>query len=211
MSGNHVLRESHTVVFLRTAITCNVCGKVREHEKPSEYGLPDMHPFAVEGGYQGTWPGDGTRVKWDACSDCLKAWVTTFRVSPDISERFGQNPYEAKHSENGETYVIGSSWAYRKGTADPTLDFTSSWSYDEPGAEFFPDQGVYEHFKGNRYLVLDHVRDFATREALVVYVSLQDESDIWVRPAQMWEEVVGREGYSGPRFRFLYPHKPARR
>lgn len=209
MSKNHVLRETHSVVFLHTSVTCNVCGGVRQYKAPSEHGLPDMHAFVAEGGYEDEWPGDGTQVRWDACSDCLKAWIATFKVPPDVSERFGGSPYEAKHSESGETYVVEREWAYLKGSEPPVHGVT--WSYDEPGTEFFPDQGVYEHYKGNHYLVLDHVRDVASREALVVYVSLQDDSDIWIRPARMWAEVVVATGHSGPRFRFLYPYKPKRR
>ncbi|WP_423919838.1 DUF1653 domain-containing protein [Frigoribacterium sp. 2-23] len=64
-----------------------------------------------------------------------------------------------------------------------------------------PRPGVYEHFKGSRYLVIATARHSETEEALVVYRTLYGDYSTWVRPLSMFVEHVERDGYSGPRFR----------
>ena len=61
-------------------------------------------------------------------------------------------------------------------------------------------QGIYRHFKGNRYRLLYVAKHSETLEPMVVYQALYGEQGIWVRPASMWNEHVERDGYSGPRF-----------
>lgn len=61
--------------------------------------------------------------------------------------------------------------------------------------------GLYRHFKGNLYQVLMMANHSETMESMVVYQALYGEGGIWVRPAEMWNEHVERDGYSGPRFR----------
>jgi hypothetical protein len=51
------------------------------------------------------------------------------------------------------------------------------------------EQGVYEHFKGGRYLVLTVATHSETQEPMVVYASL-DNGEIWTRPLSMWLENV---------------------
>ena len=63
--------------------------------------------------------------------------------------------------------------------------------------------GKYRHFKGNDYEVLGIAHHSETMEELVVYRALYGEHGLWVRPAAMWEEVVDREGYHGPRFQYV--------
>ena len=72
---------------------------------------------------------------------------------------------------------------------------------DTPGSPAHPRPGVYEHFKGARYLVLTTARHSETEEALVVYRTLYGDYSTWVRPVSMFVEHVERDGYSGPRFR----------
>lgn len=60
--------------------------------------------------------------------------------------------------------------------------------------------GRYRHFKGNEYEVIGTARHSETLEELVVYRALYDNGGLWVRPAAMWSEIVGRNGYHGPRF-----------
>lgn len=65
--------------------------------------------------------------------------------------------------------------------------------------------GVYEHYKGKRYLVLGTARHSETGEDLVVYVPLyeHDGAAMWVRPAAMFtEEVETADRERRPRFRF---------
>ena len=63
--------------------------------------------------------------------------------------------------------------------------------------------GVYRHFKGKEYLVLDVARHSEDLSPMVVYRALYGEGGLWVRPAEMWLEEVHREDYDGPRFIYL--------
>ena len=60
--------------------------------------------------------------------------------------------------------------------------------------------GKYRHFKGNYYRVLGVAQHSETLEEMVVYQALYGEGGLWVRPAAMWNEIVERDGYCGPRF-----------
>ena len=60
--------------------------------------------------------------------------------------------------------------------------------------------GIYRHFKGNRYEVIGIARHSETTEPMVVYRALYGEGGLWVRPAAMWNEIVDKPGYRGPRF-----------
>ena len=63
--------------------------------------------------------------------------------------------------------------------------------------------GRYRHFKGNEYELLYVARHSETLEPMVVYRALYGERGVWVRPAAMWREAVDRDGYQGPRFRWI--------
>ena len=63
--------------------------------------------------------------------------------------------------------------------------------------------GRYRHFKGNEYELLYVARHSETLEPMVVYRALYGERGVWVRPAAMWSEAVDRDGYQGPRFRWI--------
>lgn len=63
--------------------------------------------------------------------------------------------------------------------------------------------GKYRHFKGKEYEVLYLARHSETEEWMVVYKALYGEGGVWVRPAAMWTEQVERDGYCGPRFRYI--------
>ena len=66
-----------------------------------------------------------------------------------------------------------------------------------------PQPGIYRHFKGNRYRLLYIATHSETLEPMVVYQALYGEMGIWVRPLSMWSETVDRDGYHGPRFRYV--------
>ncbi|OUN13523.1 DUF1653 domain-containing protein [Flavonifractor sp. An9] len=63
--------------------------------------------------------------------------------------------------------------------------------------------GRYRHFKGNEYQLLYVARHSETLEPMVVYQALYGERGIWVRPAAMWNEILERDGYQGPRFTYI--------
>ena len=62
--------------------------------------------------------------------------------------------------------------------------------------------GIYQHYKGNKYLVLANAKHSETLEEVVVYVSLyeNDESQVWVRPVKMFTQKVDWQGKRQPRF-----------
>ena len=62
------------------------------------------------------------------------------------------------------------------------------------------EPGKYRHFKGNMYEVICTATHSETQEEMVVYRALYGEYGVWVRPASMWNEIVERDGYRGPRF-----------
>jgi hypothetical protein len=60
--------------------------------------------------------------------------------------------------------------------------------------------GLYRHYKGNLYRVLDTVRHSETLEPMTLYQALYGEQGLWVRPAAMFEEQVVIDGVAQARF-----------
>ncbi|ABR49887.1 protein of unknown function DUF1653 [Alkaliphilus metalliredigens QYMF] len=60
--------------------------------------------------------------------------------------------------------------------------------------------GRYRHFKGNEYEVIALAKHSETLEDVVVYRALYGEKGIWVRPVDMWQEELTREGKTFKRF-----------
>ena len=63
--------------------------------------------------------------------------------------------------------------------------------------------GKYRHFKGNLYEVIGIASHSETLEPMVVYRALYGEHGLWVRPAAMWNEIVEKDHYHGPRFQYI--------
>ena len=63
--------------------------------------------------------------------------------------------------------------------------------------------GRYRHFKGMEYEVIGVAKHSETLEPMVVYRALYDEGGLWVRPAEMWQESVTRDGITQPRFTYI--------
>lgn len=55
--------------------------------------------------------------------------------------------------------------------------------------------GLYRHFKGMYYYVLDVATHSETGELLVVYQKLYDDRDMYVRPLAMFLSDVNRAKY----------------
>ncbi|MBQ9845891.1 MAG: DUF1653 domain-containing protein [Oscillospiraceae bacterium] len=62
------------------------------------------------------------------------------------------------------------------------------------------EPGRYRHFKGNEYEVLYVAKHSETLEEMVVYRALYGEHGVWVRPANMWDETITRDGKTFKRF-----------
>ena len=63
--------------------------------------------------------------------------------------------------------------------------------------------GKYRHFKGNEYEVIGIAKHSETLEEMVIYRALYDEGGYWVRPAEMWNEEVNRDGKTIRRFTYI--------
>lgn len=68
--------------------------------------------------------------------------------------------------------------------------------------------GIYQHYKGPEYQVLDIVTHSETEEQLVLYRPLYGEGKLWVRPLDMFLEKVSVAEQSVPRFKYLRPVRP---
>lgn len=68
------------------------------------------------------------------------------------------------------------------------------------------EKGIYQHYKGQYYQVIDTVVHSETLEILVLYKMLYStfdypEGTLWVRPLNMFLETVTFNGEDLPRFR----------
>ncbi|MBQ3427457.1 MAG: DUF1653 domain-containing protein [Clostridia bacterium] len=52
-------------------------------------------------------------------------------------------------------------------------------------------KGRYRHYKGKEYDVIEIAHHSETLEPMVVYRALYGSREVWVRPADMWNEPVG--------------------
>ena len=64
-------------------------------------------------------------------------------------------------------------------------------------------KGIYEHYKGNRYQVIDTVTHSESEETLVLYKTMYDKEDLWVRPYSMFFETITVNSKAVPRFKYI--------
>ena len=62
------------------------------------------------------------------------------------------------------------------------------------------EPGLYRHYKGGQYQVIDTVRHSETLEPMTLYRALYGQGGLWVRPAAMFAEQVCIAGQWRPRF-----------
>ena len=55
--------------------------------------------------------------------------------------------------------------------------------------------GIYKHFKGDYYLVVDIANHSETKEKYVVYRQLYGDSTLWIRPIDMFLSEVDHDKY----------------
>jgi hypothetical protein len=67
------------------------------------------------------------------------------------------------------------------------------------------EPGLYRHFKGNEYQVIDVATHSETEEKMVVYRPLYGAMALWVRPLAMFTETVERDGKIFARFEYVGP------
>ena len=63
--------------------------------------------------------------------------------------------------------------------------------------------GIYQHYKGPKYNVIDTVHHSETEELLVLYRTMYGDEDLWVRPYTMFFEEVEYNSKRVPRFKYL--------
>jgi len=63
--------------------------------------------------------------------------------------------------------------------------------------------GIYEHYKGNRYEVIDTVRHSESEELMVLYRALYGDEGLWVRPFSMFFEEITIDNKTTPRFKYI--------
>ena len=71
---------------------------------------------------------------------------------------------------------------------------------DTPASMVKP--GIYKHYKGNLYRVINVCKHTETEEELVHYQSINDGL-YWVRPVEMFKEQVMYDGQLVDRFTFI--------
>jgi len=63
-------------------------------------------------------------------------------------------------------------------------------------------KGIYRHFKGECYEVTGEGFDSETNTAMVIYRNVNDEK-IWIRPKNMFLDMVDYDGKKQIRFKFI--------
>ena len=63
-------------------------------------------------------------------------------------------------------------------------------------------KGLYQHYKGPFYRVLDVASHSETQEPLVIYQALYGKKGTWARPFSLFSETVNIDGVTRPRFKY---------
>ena len=63
-------------------------------------------------------------------------------------------------------------------------------------------KGLYQHYKGPYYRVIDIATHSETQERLVIYQALYGERGIWARPLTMFVETITIDGQEQSRFAY---------
>jgi len=63
--------------------------------------------------------------------------------------------------------------------------------------------GIYEHYKGNKYEVIDTLRHSETEELMVLYRALYGDEGLWARPYTMFFETIIINDKEVPRFKYI--------
>lgn len=73
--------------------------------------------------------------------------------------------------------------------------------------------GIYRHFKGDYYLLVDVAKHSETGEDMVIYRKLYDDCGLWVRPKGLFLSEVDHDKYPDitQKYRFELQHIKSKR
>ena len=77
------------------------------------------------------------------------------------------------------------------------------WRYDPENPTGEVKKGIYRHYKGNEYRVLDTFLDSETRQPMVLYQALYGEGQKWARPQHMFNEWILLDDRQVKRFTYV--------
>lgn len=66
-------------------------------------------------------------------------------------------------------------------------------------------KGIYRHYKGNLYHLMEIATHSETGEQLAIYRALYDDFGVWARPLAMFAETIEKDGVTVPRFALQKP------
>ena len=63
--------------------------------------------------------------------------------------------------------------------------------------------GIYQHYNGKIYETIGAATHTETLEKLVVYRAMYGKKKLWVRPFEMFNEKISKDGKNIKRFKFI--------
>lgn len=64
--------------------------------------------------------------------------------------------------------------------------------------------GIYKHFKGDSYIVVDIAFDSETKKKVVVYRRLYGDGSLWIRSLEMFLSEVDHEKYPNVKQKYRF-------
>lgn len=118
-----------------------------------------------------------------------------------VAARLAVRPEEVRRAPGGWR-LHGTDAATGEAVAVDLAD-VQEWGASAPPSA--PARGVYRHYKGRYYWLLDVATHSETQEQLAVYRCLYGDYALWARPLGMFTQGVLVDGVEQPRFAYVGP------